>query len=126
MRLSRPARIVTGWLASLALLFAALAPTLALAAGARPASDWVEVCTAQGSAWVQADTGGGHDGANPSHPFEHCPFCAFQAHGLGLPPALPALPLLDGAHYVAAAFLAAPRTLPAWVRAQPRAPPSIS
>lgn len=126
MRLHRCARLLTGWIAGLALLFAALAPTLAQAFGAHAAANWVEVCTAQGPARVSVDTGADAGGAAPAHPFEHCAFCSFQANGPALPPAAPTLPLPDGTERLVPAFPAAPRTPTAWVSAQPRAPPSLS
>ncbi len=128
MRLHRPARLLTGWIAGLALLFAALAPTLAQAFAPRADASWVEICTAQGPARVDvdADTGPAHDGAKKAHTFEHCPYCSTQAHGPALPPAPLGVPSLGGAEALPRAFLAAPRTLHAWVSAQPRAPPSAS
>ncbi|WP_128000758.1 DUF2946 family protein [Piscinibacter defluvii] len=126
MRLHRCARLLTGWIAGLALLFAALAPTLAQAFGGHAAATWVEVCTAQGPARVSVDPGADADGAAPAHPFEHCTFCSFQANGPALPPAAPTLALLGGTERLVPACLAAPRTPPAWVSAQPRAPPPLS
>lgn len=126
MRLHRPARLLTGWIAGLALLFAALAPALSPAFGAQRGASWVEVCTAQGSAWVKAETGGDQGDAQKAHTFEHCASCFLQAHGPALPPAALTAPLVQGADVLAPAFLAAPRTLHAWVGAQPRAPPALS
>lgn len=123
MRRARPARLVTGWIAGLALLLAALAPTLSLAFGHPPGTAWMEICTAQGPARVPVGDGGSHPDPTGAHPFEHCPFCSFQAHGPALPPA-PTGPLqVDGVERQPRAFLAAPHTLHAWASAQPRGPP---
>jgi hypothetical protein len=120
------------WLATLAVVFAALAPAvshaLALASGSKA---WVEVCSAQGSRWVQLDDDGAEPGSSTDGPlsghFDHCPFCHLGQQGLAPPPAPPALlavPVLhDG---LPERFFTAPRTAHAWCRAQPRAPPLFS
>lgn len=126
MRLRRPARLVATWLATLALLLAALAPTLTHAlAGTKAAAAWIEVCSAEGSRWLPAAD---HDGGRTSaHTLEHCPYCSLQSDLPLLPPAPPlALPPALAAMPVRAAFLSASRTLHAWATAQPRAPPRFS
>jgi hypothetical protein len=116
-------RIVTSWIAALAVLLAALAPALSHAMG----SSWVEVCTFEGSKWVQVDAGDDTGAPSASHTFEHCPFCSLHVPTPGVPPASTVLPLvLAPTDEFPLAFLAAPRTLHAWVSAQPRAPPSAS
>jgi hypothetical protein len=128
MRAVRAHRRITGWIAVLAILLAALAPALSHALASASGSQWVEICTAQGSKWVQAGEDGAERGTPPSaHVLEHCPYCSLHAPTLGLPLVqhLAALPLRLS-HQVPLAFLAAPRTLHAWVSAQPRAPPLFS
>ncbi|MEI2678917.1 MAG: DUF2946 domain-containing protein [Burkholderiaceae bacterium] len=116
------------WMAVLAVLMAALAPAISHALGTTGATSWTEVCTAQGSRWVQEDGARGGDPApGAQHAFEHCPYCSFHSHEVGIPPApLRALPASEPAPAVPQAFLAAPRTLHAWLSAQPRAPPLFS
>lgn len=116
---------LTGWIAAFAVLLSALVPTLGQAVAAA-GSPWVEVCTAQGAKWVQAGDDGSEPGPASEHVFDHCPFCPLHAPMSGLPPAgLAQLPVLQASD-VPTAFLAAPRTLHAWVSAQPRAPPQFS
>jgi hypothetical protein len=128
MQFRRLTRRFASWIAVLAILMAALAPAVSPALGTTGAASWVEVCTAQGSKWVQADAGTGGDSApGAEHALEHCPYCSIHPNAVGIPPApLQALPAAELAHAVPLAFLAAPRTLHAWVSAQPRAPPQFS
>lgn len=123
MRSLRAHRFVATWVAVLAVLMAALAPALSHAMG----SSWVEICTVQGSKWVQVDEGGDNGAPTSTHPFEHCPYCTLHVPVLGIPPVPVTLPLLLApTDEFPLAFLAAPRTLHAWVSAQPRAPPLAS
>lgn len=112
--------------------FAALAPAVSHAlALASSSTAWVEVCSAQGSRWVQLGDDGAEQGTSTDGPlaghFDHCPFCHLGQQGLAPPPAplAPiALPTLrDG---LPERFFSAPRTAHAWCRAQPRAPPLFS
>ena len=122
-------RLLTSWIAVLAVLMAALAPSISHALGAKNGASWVEVCSTVGAKWVQPD-GSSTDKAPASgdvHPFEHCPYCSLHANAIAIPPAPLALaPTLALSHLVPSAFLAAPHTLHAWVSAQPRAPPQFS
>lgn len=119
-----------GWTAAWAVLLAALMPTVAhaWALGSGSGTAWMEVCTTQGSKWVASDTaldGGSAPGA--AHAAESCPYCSLHVPVLGFPPAEPAnLPAVSRALVPPAAFLAAPRTLHAWLSTQPRAPPPVS
>jgi hypothetical protein len=117
----------TSWTAVLAVLLASLAPTLSLALGAANSATWVEICTTQGSKWVATgEDGSGHAPAS-IHPLEHCPYCSLHTPTLGLPPLTGVQPLpVRLSHAVPVAFLAAPRTLHAWLSAQPRGPPRLS
>lgn len=126
MPLRRVTRLVASWIAVLAVLMAAIAPAVSHAVGSPGAASWVEVCTAQGSKWVQNDAGGDSI-PDAEHALEHCPYCSIHPNAVGIPPApLQDLPAAGLAHAVPQAFLAAPRTLHAWVSAQPRAPPHLS
>jgi Protein of unknown function (DUF2946) len=129
MRLHRSTRLLTSWIAVLALLMAALAPSISHALQAKTGASWIEVCTSIGAKWVQPD-GGSTDQAPSSggaHPFEHCPYCSLQANTIAVPAAPVALvPAPSLSHLLPTAFLPAPRTLFSWVSAQPRAPPQFS
>jgi hypothetical protein len=127
MRSTRTHRRLTSWIAALAILLASLAPAVSHALASATDSNWVEICTPQGSKWIQA----GEDGSEPApasgHLLDHCPYCSLHAPALGLPPAMALAQLPLGlCHQVPVAFLSAPRTLHAWVSALPRAPPLFS
>lgn len=127
MRAVRAHCRLTCWIAALAILLASLAPSLSHALASAANSNWIEVCTTQGAKWVQAGDEGSKQAPASAHVLEHCPYCSLHAPALGLPPAGDRvhLPLRLGDE-VPLAFLAAPRTLHAWVSAQPRAPPLFS
>ncbi|WP_393938690.1 DUF2946 domain-containing protein [Piscinibacter sakaiensis] len=127
MRAVRAHRRITSWIAALAILLASLAPALSHALASATGADWIEICTTQGSKWIQAGEDGTERTPASAHLLEHCPYCTLHAPALGLPPAasLAHLPL-QSSHAVPLAFLSAPRTLHAWVSAQPRAPPLFS
>lgn len=129
MRSLRVPRRFTLWLASLALVFAALAPAvshaLALVSGS---TAWVEVCTAQGSRWVQLDEAASPDEAPTdatAAQLDHCPYCHLSQQGMA--PAPLTVPLATALHDgLPERFFTAPRTAHAWCSAQPRAPPFVS
>lgn len=124
-------------LALAAMVFVAAVPTLSHALErAAGSAGWVEVCTAQGSLWVnlraQANADADPDGTTPagglvSSLVEHldrCPCCLNAPSGMGL------LRLSSGVepaaglcHGLPAHALDAAQAVPAWCAAQPRAPP---
>lgn len=129
MGINKVTRRFAAWIACLAILFAALAPTLAHAVLASPGQSWAEVCSVSGARMVQV----GGDQGNMADPLskqslhvEHCPFCATHAGAFALPGggralsfALPATPQRHPT-----LFLQAPHPLPVWTTAQSRAPPA--
>ena len=111
-------------MAALAILTASLAPSLSYALGFSGGASWIEVCTTEGSRWIQPGEEGSERAPSSAHLLEHCPYCSLHVPTLGLPSAAPVAPLASRpTHEPPVAFLAAPRTLHAWVTAQPRAPP---
>jgi hypothetical protein len=129
MRFYRAARALTSWIAVVAVLMAALAPSISHALGTNDGATWVEICTAAGAKWVKAGGQIGDKSPVPSgaHALDHCPYCSLHADAIAIPAAPAAtVPVLRPAHDLPIGFLAAPRTLHAWVSAQPRAPPSFS
>lgn len=85
-----------------------------------------EYCTAEGMVMVMLDDRSAPVGGSSSggHPFEHCPYCSSHAPALDLPPVATVVRLLPGlSDALPPARLFAPRTLHAWLSAQPRAPP---
>ncbi len=111
------------------MLALALLPTLsrAMAHGAGGAVSWAEICTPQGMKLLALDVVPDEPAAPAqagSH-LDHCPYCSLAGQALGLPPAPVAAPaLVLAAGHEPPLFLPAPRTLPAWRSAQPRAPPA--
>jgi hypothetical protein len=126
MRVVPAHRRLTSWIAALALLLASLAPAVSHALASANGTNWIEICTTQGSKWIEAGKVGSERSPASAHALD-CPYCPLHAPTLGLPPAsqLEHLSLRLG-HEVPLAFLSAPRTLHAWVSAQPRAPPLFS
>ncbi|TCS36017.1 DUF2946 family protein [Paucimonas lemoignei] len=120
-------RKITAAFACLAILMAALAPSIshALSDGGKPRSLWAEICSSAGLKLVKLDAGSPSSShGEPISAFEHCPFC--QAHG-GMP-ALPQsasliLPAYVGTSSMPDLFYQAPRPLFVWASPQSRAPP---
>lgn len=110
------------WIALVAMLGLALAPTLSRAFAATAGFDpWAELCSTVGS-----KTAGGEPRDAVAMP-DHCPLCSHLAEAPMLPtPDVAALPSPDGADYLPALFAHSPRPLFAWAAAQARAPPSVS
>lgn len=128
MPFTRVHRRFTAWLAMLALVLAALAPTLAQAVVAgSDRSDWVQICSATGMVWVQADQAAGDMESAPLADMGmQCPWCSLHSPATGLPPAL-------GSGVAAAAPASLPQAVTAaappvgvWIAAPARAPPFIS
>jgi len=119
------------WLALTAMLAMSLLPTLAhalnFAQGGK--SSFTEICTPQGTQWVQLDGASAADDrplAASDH-MEDCPYCSRAMSITGLPSAAPQLqlqPPSGGAK--PPLYLHAPRTLFAWASAQPRGPPQTA
>jgi len=118
----------TTWLALVGLLSAALIPALAHALVGAAGVDAVQVCTAQGMAWVQPDASGeSPQPATQAGPLDHCPYCSLTSQ-------LPVLPATAQAwapppgplQTYPERFYRAARTPQAWCSARPRAPPVFS
>jgi hypothetical protein len=129
MSFLRLRRRFAAWLALVAVLLGALAPTIAQARmGGGDRADWLEICTTTGMVWVQADSGevarqiDGPPADSGTSP--HCPWCTLHGGASGLPPVqaavvLPAAPLAEQPP----AFYRAPLTDTVWATARSRAPP---
>jgi uncharacterized protein involved in copper resistance len=124
------------WIALLAILFSALAPTVshALAAGNKAAStaaDTLQLCTVNGYKMVKlagADAGDSNSmPADAMHGMQHCAFCTIHGSAAALPgaPAV-ALALDAGRDIYPPLFYRAPRALHTWSAANPRAPPFLA
>ena len=124
----------TAWIATLAILIGALAPSVsqAMSAFGDGSTRWLEVCTSAGMLWVAADADAdagqsGEDEGGPGFTAGHCPYCCPHAGSFALPPASPPAFAVDGPHQLQPVlYHAAPRPLFAWAAAHPRAPPLAS
>lgn len=129
MQVFRAHRRLVTLIAVFAILVGSLAPVVSrVLAGGGP-TEMAEYCTADGTVMVMLDDRDGHDGhtggsSSGGHPFEHCPYCSSHAPALDLPPVAMVVRLVPGlSDAPPPARLFAPRTLHAWLTAQPRAPP---
>ena len=130
MRPRGTAPTISSWAVLFALLLGCVAPTLMRAMPSGDGEGWRAICSSVGVRWIDptgaAPLGKTAPVPNPPHRGEHCPWCSLHTMALGLPPApLSLLPLLSLGHAVPMLFLAAPHTLHAWSKAQPRAPPRV-
>lgn len=123
----RARRLVTAWIATLAVVMASLAPALSHALGSAGPAAWSEICTSLGPQRVALDdsAGGRNSPQTLGHLLEHCPYCSLHADAFALPPAPVALPEpLPPGPLLPPAFLHADQTPSVWTSAQPRAPPA--
>ncbi|WP_254926637.1 DUF2946 domain-containing protein [Janthinobacterium sp. PC23-8] len=120
------------WLAILAVLFAAIAPSIshALAAPAVsvPSSLLMQICTVDGMVDVGVDVGEKKPGVDPVvHAFEHCPYCSTHAGSFALLPGLSPNFAVSGGHdSYPPLYYRAPAPLFLWSSGNPRAPPVLS
>ena len=116
------------WIALMAILFGALAPTVSHALTANGVAATLELCTVNGYKLVKlsgADSDKTPDAAK--HGMEHCAFCTVHGGSHGLPAAPSTVVALDaGRDTYPALFYKAPRALHAWSSANPRAPPVLA
>ncbi|MGE0348218.1 DUF2946 domain-containing protein [Hydrogenophaga sp.] len=128
MSLSRATHRLAAWLALFAMLLGALAPTVAQAVVvSQGGQGWVQVCSASGMVWVQADALEAQVDADGQKPMadasRHCPWCSLQG-AAGLPPALPSQPVaLESRTERPQARAGAPTPSTHWPAAPSRAPP---
>ena len=120
-------RLLTAWIALVAMLAFALVPTVsrALAFGTG-SSGWAEICTPQGMKRLAVVDDDGAPVQAGTH-LNHCALCGLSTDGAAPLPAAPApLRLPVGSAAGPRLFPQAAHTLPAWRRAQARAPPVLS
>jgi hypothetical protein len=96
--MSRPSRILSSWIAILAIVLNALVPTVSVAfekgRSGHSGSDWIEVCSTQGSTWVRLGSDGAVLEKTDQKPADapasahggHCPYCLTHAASFALPP----------------------------------------
>jgi len=116
--------VLTKWIAMLAILFGALAPTLSHAVvGASAQAVAFPVCSAAGHAAPDVKNTGIDLGVDP---FKHCPFCADHHHAPGLLPQSPAAMVIIGGPVLPSLFYQAPEPLFHWAATRSRGPPRVS
>jgi hypothetical protein len=110
------------WVACLAILFGALAPSLTHAFAKAAVAGSMEVCTSSGIKLIaQPADGGKHAGA------KHCGYCAMHNVSPGLIPPSNALIVARGAFALAPSlFYRAAHALFPWTVAASRAPPQTA
>ncbi len=126
MFLTRLQRRFTAWVALLALVLGALAPTVAQAALAgQDRADWLQICSVSGMVWVQVDAGPQVDPLPTpmGDASQHCPWCTLHGGAAGLPAAHAMPPLAPRLTGLPPAFYTAPLTATVWAPPPSRAPP---
>ena len=115
----------TAWLAMLALVMSALAPTVSQAVVmSSDRAEWLEVCTTTGVMWVKADSATTDDGTLPMVGHEQgCDICTHTV--TGAPPVLTdiAVPALWQSSAQPQALVSSAHPAVLWASAQSRAPP---
>jgi hypothetical protein len=107
------------WIAMLAVLFAALAPTVSHALAASTPAALAEMCT--------VDSGAKKAPTNTMHGMEHCAYCVMHGGAPGLPPsALGGFAVIGGHDFYPPLFYTAPQPLHSWSASHPRGPPAVS
>lgn len=118
-------RRFTTWLAMLALVMSALAPTVSQAVVmSSDRADWLEVCTTTGVMWVKADLAATDDGTMPM--VGHDQGCDICTHIVtGAPPVLSgiATPVMGQPSARPQTLVASAHPAVLWAPAQSRAPP---
>jgi hypothetical protein len=117
------------WLLLCAVLFGALAPSIAQARATSPAgNNWVALCSVSGSKRLVFALPGKHAPLDHVAAGVHCPFCLVQHHT----PVLPAdsadrlLPRLGGSAVQSATALTRIFSRPQWPVWHSRAPPALA
>jgi hypothetical protein len=120
-------RCFAAWIACIAMLFAALAPSMSQAMAVMPGGTWTEICGMGGTRFVKVTSAAG-DVSDPAPSdvahVDHCPLCATHADSFALPPTAGcSVPLIDTRETDPFLFFQSPQPLAIWHLAQARAPP---
>jgi hypothetical protein len=122
-------RRLGAWIATIAILLAALAPGIAqaLASSQQPSTSWAEICTAAGMQVRQGLVSSGDSGEHEGMMSGHCPFCLNHAGHFALPATPPdlALAIAAGATFSGSSVTTASQRF-ACTSPQSRAPPVLS
>lgn len=138
---TRHCRVISSWIAILAILLNALMPTVSMAlenSRGKPvasSSGWIEVCSTQGSTWVRLDSYGNLLDQTDRKPLDapasahggQCLYCLTHAASFGLPPApVWVLPVWPRTTDLLAQRTPLALTPVAWLAPAARAPPISS
>jgi hypothetical protein len=125
MFLHRIHRRFTAWLAMLALVMSALAPTVSQAVVlSSERGDWLEVCTTTGVVWVKADSAAADEGNLPMAGHEQgCDICTHTVTGAPPEPAAWIVHAIAQPCVMPQALGASAPPARLWAPAQSRAPP---
>jgi hypothetical protein len=132
MRIRRHTKQFTAWLACIAILLAALAPSIshALPAASGTNSFWAEICSSTGPKMMKMAKGHGSNSSSPAEKgmhFEQCPFCLAHAGSFGLPPSPGfTFPVVNGTFELPPLLYRSPRPLFMWAAPQSHAPPALT
>lgn len=132
MGMNTVTRHVAAWIACIAMLFAALAPSIALAFPVSTGEPVMQICSVDGMAaaakvdmLAKADAAASKSSAaDPVH-VKHCPLCVNHAGAMALPPvANSSIVAMPAQAFYPELFFQSPRPLAIWAAAQSRAPPA--
>lgn len=118
-------RRFAAWIACLAMLFAALAPSVSHAMSATSGDAWTEVCSAAGITMIKVPPGQGdpRDADHASH-IEHCAFCATHPTDVApIPGKAGHTPVMSVRDTYPRLYYQSSSPLAAWTHALSRAPP---
>jgi hypothetical protein len=112
------------WIAMMAILFSALAPTVSHALAASTPYALAEMCSIDG---VKALADAQKSPAKSMQAMEHCAYCVTHGGSFALlPPAVAGSAVIGGHDDYPILFYAAPQALHTWRAANPRGPPAVS
>lgn len=132
MGMNTVTRHVAAWIACIAMLFAALAPSIALAIPLSTGEPVMQICSVDGMAaaakvdkLAKADPAASKSSAaDPVH-VKHCPLCVNHAGAMAFPPvANSSIVAMPAQAFYPDLFFQSPRPLAIWAAAQSRAPPA--
>lgn len=87
MRFNRVGQKFASWLAAIAMLLAAAAPTISHALQGGPPASWFEVCSTQAVSVNGADAEGKTPLKSPAQILGHCLYCSLHGNDIALPTA---------------------------------------
>ncbi|GJJ02011.1 hypothetical protein RugamoR64_25490 [Duganella rhizosphaerae] len=106
------------WIAMLAVLFSALAPTVSRALTPASPYGYAEICSVDAARKSPSPA---------SKVMEHCAYCVTHGGSFALPPqSMASFAVIGGHDYYPPLFYSAPRPLHSWSAAKPRGPPARS